>query len=179
LKRLTGSGWARCRKSWWPGRFLRDGFNGSVFAEPVNVWSRGCDFSRRIVRGNESSFPLAYESKFFVNPVPIDTDEVAHAHLLGGQKVGQRVNEKTLYGALEMTGTVPLVCAFAEQEVTPGLGDAEEELACGCVQDALLDEAEFDVEDGFEFRDGVILPPSKPGLGVTLNEDALRRFKVA
>jgi L-alanine-DL-glutamate epimerase-like enolase superfamily enzyme len=35
------------------------------------------------------------------------------------------------------------------------------------------------VEDGFEFRDGVILPPTRPGLGVTLNEDALRRFKVA
>jgi L-alanine-DL-glutamate epimerase-like enolase superfamily enzyme len=35
------------------------------------------------------------------------------------------------------------------------------------------------VEDGFEFRDGVILPPTRSGLGVTLNEDALRRFKVA
>ncbi len=33
--------------------------------------------------------------------------------------------------------------------------------------------------DGFEFRDGLIALPEKPGLGVELNEDALRRFKVA
>ena len=33
--------------------------------------------------------------------------------------------------------------------------------------------------DGFEFRNGVIEKPTKPGLGAELNWDALRRFKVA
>jgi hypothetical protein len=33
--------------------------------------------------------------------------------------------------------------------------------------------------DGFSFVDGMIEKPTAPGLGATLNEDALRAFKVA
>jgi L-alanine-DL-glutamate epimerase-like enolase superfamily enzyme len=33
--------------------------------------------------------------------------------------------------------------------------------------------------DGFEFVDGLIRKPTKPGLGAELNEDALRRYRVA
>lgn len=33
--------------------------------------------------------------------------------------------------------------------------------------------------DGFEFRDGLIRKPSKPGLGAELNLDALQRYRVA
>jgi L-alanine-DL-glutamate epimerase-like enolase superfamily enzyme len=32
--------------------------------------------------------------------------------------------------------------------------------------------------DGFEFRNGLIEPPTKPGLGAELNRDALRRYRV-
>lgn len=35
------------------------------------------------------------------------------------------------------------------------------------------------VQEGFDFANGKILPPKKPGLGIELNEDVLRRYKVA
>jgi L-alanine-DL-glutamate epimerase-like enolase superfamily enzyme len=35
------------------------------------------------------------------------------------------------------------------------------------------------VQEGFEFRDGLILPPRRPGLGIEINEEVLRRYKVA
>jgi len=33
--------------------------------------------------------------------------------------------------------------------------------------------------DGFEFLNGMIEKPTKPGLGAELNWDALRRYRVA
>jgi L-alanine-DL-glutamate epimerase-like enolase superfamily enzyme len=33
--------------------------------------------------------------------------------------------------------------------------------------------------DGFEFRNGVIEKPTKPGLGAELNSEALHRYRVA
>ncbi len=35
------------------------------------------------------------------------------------------------------------------------------------------------VQEGFDFVGGCILPPTKPGLGIELNMDVLRRYKVA
>ena len=35
------------------------------------------------------------------------------------------------------------------------------------------------VQEGFSFADGRILPPNRPGLGIEVNEDVLRRYKVA
>ena len=35
------------------------------------------------------------------------------------------------------------------------------------------------VQEGFEFKDGRIQPPQRPGLGIELNEEVLRRYKVA
>jgi L-alanine-DL-glutamate epimerase-like enolase superfamily enzyme len=35
------------------------------------------------------------------------------------------------------------------------------------------------VQEGFDFVGGRILPPNKPGLGIELNEEILRRYKVA
>ena len=35
------------------------------------------------------------------------------------------------------------------------------------------------VQEGFSFADGRILPPDRPGLGIEVNEDVLRRYKVA
>jgi L-alanine-DL-glutamate epimerase-like enolase superfamily enzyme len=35
------------------------------------------------------------------------------------------------------------------------------------------------VQEGFDFIGGRILPPNKPGLGIELNEEILRRYKVA
>lgn len=34
-------------------------------------------------------------------------------------------------------------------------------------------------DDGLTFADGVLLPPTRPGLGIELNEDALRRYRAA
>jgi hypothetical protein len=86
-----------------------------------------------------------------VDTVPIDADEVAEIDLLGRQQVGQRVYEEALNGAFEVASTVPLVSTFLEEEIAAGVGDAEKELVGGGIENALLDEAEFDVEDGFEF----------------------------
>ena len=35
------------------------------------------------------------------------------------------------------------------------------------------------VQEGFDFVGGRILPPNRPGLGIELNEEVLRRYKVA
>jgi L-alanine-DL-glutamate epimerase-like enolase superfamily enzyme len=35
------------------------------------------------------------------------------------------------------------------------------------------------VQEGFDFAEGKILPPEKPGLGIELNEEVLQRYKVA
>jgi hypothetical protein len=35
------------------------------------------------------------------------------------------------------------------------------------------------VQEGFDFVGGRILPPTKPGLGIELNMEVLRRYKVA
>jgi len=42
-------------------------------------------------------------------------------------------------------------CLPGGRKVAAGVGDAEKELVGSGVENALLDEAEFDVEDGFEF----------------------------
>ena len=33
--------------------------------------------------------------------------------------------------------------------------------------------------EGFDFEDGKIKPPTKPGLGITLNRDAIKKYQVA
>jgi L-alanine-DL-glutamate epimerase-like enolase superfamily enzyme len=33
--------------------------------------------------------------------------------------------------------------------------------------------------DGFEFRDGLIAKPTRPGLGAELNMEALQKYRVA
>ena len=33
--------------------------------------------------------------------------------------------------------------------------------------------------EGFDFKDGKILPPTKPGLGIELNKDAIKKYQVA
>jgi L-alanine-DL-glutamate epimerase-like enolase superfamily enzyme len=33
--------------------------------------------------------------------------------------------------------------------------------------------------EGFEYIDGKILPPTKPGLGIELNRDAIKKYQVA
>ena len=32
--------------------------------------------------------------------------------------------------------------------------------------------------EGFEYIDGKILPPTKPGLGIDLNKDAIKKYQV-
>jgi L-alanine-DL-glutamate epimerase-like enolase superfamily enzyme len=33
--------------------------------------------------------------------------------------------------------------------------------------------------EGFDFKDGKILPPTKPGLGIELNIEAIKKYQVA
>ena len=33
--------------------------------------------------------------------------------------------------------------------------------------------------EGFDFVEGKILPPTKPGLGIELNRDAIKKYQVA
>ena len=33
--------------------------------------------------------------------------------------------------------------------------------------------------EGFDYVDGKILPPTKPGLGIELNKDAIKKYQVA
>ena len=33
--------------------------------------------------------------------------------------------------------------------------------------------------EGFEYKEGKILPPTKPGLGIELNKDAIKKYQVA
>ena len=33
--------------------------------------------------------------------------------------------------------------------------------------------------EGFEYIDGIILPPTKPGLGIELNRNAIKKYQVA
>ena len=32
--------------------------------------------------------------------------------------------------------------------------------------------------EGFDFIDGKIIPPTKPGLGITLNKEAIKKYQV-
>ena len=78
-----------------------------------------------------------------MDTVPIDADEVAEIDLLGRQQVGQQVYEEALNGAL-------LRRHRTAGQYLPGGGIAaasvtRKRTVGGGIENALLDEAEFDV----------------------------------
>ena len=77
---------------------------------------------------HERSLPFANEREQVVTLVPIDTHQVAQVDLIGSQQVGQRIDDVSLYGALQMPGTVALVRAFPQKKVASGLCYTEEKL---------------------------------------------------
>ena len=70
--------------------------------------------------------------------------------LFGGQKIGHRIDDVAFDGALQVARAVALVGAFLQEEIAAMIGDAEEELALGGFQDALLHHGQFDVQNLFQ-----------------------------
>jgi len=131
--------------------FFGYGVGGSVLAEAVLGTGDGGGGLFLGIGVDECAFAFANEGEFLVVAIPIHADEVADAHLLGGEKIGEGIDEVAFNGALEVARAVALVGAFLQEEIAAAIGDAKEEFAVGGFEDAPLHEAEFDVEDGFEF----------------------------
>jgi len=76
--------------------------------------------------------------------VPVDANKVAEVNLLSRQKVCQRIDHMTFDGALQVPRSVALIRALLQQELTPGIRDAEQKnCPLAVFQDALLHLAEL------------------------------------
>jgi len=100
--------------------------------------------------GNGDVFAFTDKVKVILGGLPVDADHVAEANLLGGEKIGHRIDDVAFDGALQVASAVALVGAFLQQEIAAIGGDAEKELALGGFEDALLNHGEFDVENLLE-----------------------------
>src|SRR6266568_976292 len=92
-------------------------------------------------RGSRSSFPrsrfhqcslaLADEGQAVVRFVPVDAYQVAQIHLIGREKISQRVDHVALDGPLQVARAVAMVRAFLQKEFSSGRSHAEKKLAFG------------------------------------------------
>src|ERR1700690_99141 len=97
--------------------------------------------------GDHGAFGFFYarESAFGVE---IDADEISEADLIRRYQVGHREDKMAFDGALQVTSAVARVGAFVKKIALHFFGTGEDKLIRGrCHQDALLDHAEFDIEN--------------------------------
>src|SRR5260370_2446138 len=87
---------------------------------------------------NQRALALTNERELRMLSVPVDADQVAKMHLLGGQQVGQRIDHMPLNGSLQVPRAIPLVRSFLQQQVAPGRRHTEQELPLGRLEHALL-----------------------------------------
>src|SRR2546425_9099381 len=71
--------------------------------------------------------------------------------LRGGQQFGKRKNHQTFNGALQMARTVLRICAFVQKEYLRLRSTSKCKLwTTGCLQYALLNQAEFDIQNALQ-----------------------------
>src|SRR6516225_3075918 len=102
--------------------------------------------------GHGQVFAFANEIQPVFRAVPVDADQVATMDLLRGEEIGHREYHVAFNRAFQVTCAIPLVGSFLKQELPGRLCDSEEELALRCLQNALLNHREFDVENLLELR---------------------------
>src|ERR1700739_1769253 len=100
--------------------------------------------------GNGDVFAFTNEVKVVVGSFPVDADHVAEANLVGGEKIGHRIDDVAFDGALQVAGVPALSASFLHGDIAAPRGVAEEELALGGFEDALLAHSEFDIENLLE-----------------------------
>ena len=123
------------------------GFDGAAAARLRSLGS-----NRRVgaTDGDGDVFAFTNEVKMILRGFPVDADHVTETNLFSGEKVGHRIDDVALDGALQMASAVALVGAFLQEKIAAIGGDAEKELPLGGFENTLLNHGEFDVENLLE-----------------------------
>src|SRR6266853_876657 len=84
--------------------------------------------------------------------MPIDEQYIALMQLPCGQQPGECADDIPLDGALQVAGSIPLVGALRQEELSAFARDSKQKGACCRVQHALLYLPEFDVKHFVKLR---------------------------
>src|SRR5262245_52293548 len=77
---------------------------------------------------DQGTLAFAIEGKILGFTVPVNANQVPNFHLLGGQEVGERIDDVAFDGAFQVPRSVTLVRALLQQKVPRRTGHPEQEL---------------------------------------------------